>query len=105
MIITKSFETAISGKYQGRRFGTTLQVDTENVKDLALVRKLANADAGAPVTDVLQQAAVNCVARDIEALRECDPEASLIMAAATEELAKYSTQLANVAKFSTRKES
>ena len=99
MIITKSYEASISGKYQGRRFGTTLQVDTENVKDLMLLKGLSGMDPeDHNVSDVVQAAVVSIVSRDIDTAIEADEETRLVVSAAREELMKYRTYLQNIMK-------
>ena len=41
MIITKYFEIGITGKFQGRKFGTTLTFDTTNPVDATALKEIS----------------------------------------------------------------
>jgi hypothetical protein len=79
MIITKHYEIGITGKFQSRRFGTTLTVDADKI----------SWDQAAPVAEDLQKLCIKLVENDIKAMRRADPNFSIIEAAAQEELDKF----------------
>jgi hypothetical protein len=83
MIITKTYEVGISGKFQTRRFGTTLTVD-------------AGKEDPATAAETLQNLCVALVNNDIKTMASTDPNFVIIQAAAQEELDKFVTYQENV---------
>jgi hypothetical protein len=86
MIITKHYEVGITGKFQGRKFGTTLTLDTDRVEDPT--------DAA----ENLQNMCVKIVNNDIKTLAASDPNFVIIQAAAQGELDTYAKYLENAKK-------
>jgi hypothetical protein len=87
MIITKFYEVGISGKFQTRKFGTTVTVDLPE-------------DGYDPVKEakLLQSLCVKLVHNDIKTLAASDSNFVIIQAAAQEELDKYVKYCENVKK-------
>lgn len=88
MIITKTYEVGITGKYQPRKFVTTLSEEFPplNTEDIL------------STGSYLFQVCVQSVIADMKVIADTDPDFVLIQAAAKEELNKYAIYLANIAK-------
>jgi hypothetical protein len=97
MIITKHYEVGITGKFQSRRLGTTLTVDS--TVDPSFFANTFLEEAGRK----LQELCVVAVNRDVKALEASDPNFIIIQAAAQEELDKYVKYLDNVKKAESKK--
>ena len=88
MIITKSFEVGISGKFQTRKFGTTVSTSCPDTVSSDHVKE----------AEILQNLCVKLVNNDIKALAVSDPNFVIIQAAAQEELDKFVIYQENVKK-------
>ncbi len=94
MIITKHYEIGITGKFQSRRFGTTLTVDTSEVKETELSK----------VPENLQRMCADMVSEDIKTMRKTDPNFVIIEAAAQDELDKFVKYKEGVKKIQNKKD-
>ena len=91
MIITKHYEVGITGKFQGRKFGTTISADVGEIPTSSL-------SSDEDVSDYLQRMCVASVKNDIKTMAATDPNFVIIQAAAQEELDKYVKYLENIKK-------